>query len=171
MASSALAGVSAVGIATIGGARRTTLCNPATWKLGAENRSRELLNDGTPQTNASTLNRIHGIQAAAMFSVPIGSLGVSSMDGGSVLGSSFHLSFGCQTLSKAAVAAMEETEATTSTNHGPWRFEIKNCGIAKAKPAVSAAGQTPSIPRNPAIAQTTPQGMISEKNGSCRPTI
>ena len=38
-------------------------------------------------------------------------------------------------------------------------------------PAVSAAGQTPSMPRKPAIAQTTQNGTSSEKNGSCRPTM
>ncbi len=43
--------------------------------------------------------------------------------------------------------------------------------MAKQTPAVSAAGQTPSILRKPTIAQTTQNGTISEKNGSCRPII
>ena len=30
-----------------------------------------------------------------------------------------------------------------STSHGPWKFETRNCGTAKASPAVSAAGHTP----------------------------
>src|SRR5438445_3324756 len=139
MASSALAGVSAVGVATIGGARWTTLCNPAIWKLGAESRSRAPLNDGTPQINTSKLNRIQGTQAAATPLARIGARNSSSArpcppsrrtgvplsrGGGAAPGSSSHLSFGCQTLSKPAVAAIEETEATTSTNQGPWKFEI-----------------------------------------------
>ena len=33
--------------------------------------------------------------------------------------------------------------------------------LAKANPAVNAAGQTPSIPRKPAIAQTTQNGTSS----------
>src|SRR6266404_1845833 len=186
MASSALVGASAVGFGTIGGARSTTLCNPATWKLGAESRSRARLNDGTPQTKTSTLRRIHGTQAALTPLVPIGARNSSSArpcpsargngvprstGRGVALSSSSHFSLGCQTLSNQAVAAIAETEAATSTNHGPWKLAIKNCGIAKAKPAVSAAGHTPSIPRNPAIAQTTQKGIISEKNGSWRPTI
>ena len=43
--------------------------------------------------------------------------------------------------------------------------------MAKARPAVRAAGHTASMPRKPAIAHTTQKGMISEKNGSWRPTI
>ena len=43
--------------------------------------------------------------------------------------------------------------------------------MAKATPAVSAAGQTPSIPRKPANAHTTQNGTINEKNGNCRPAI
>ena len=43
--------------------------------------------------------------------------------------------------------------------------------MAKATPAVSAAGQTPSMPRNPAKAHTTQNGTITEKKGSWRPAI
>ena len=43
--------------------------------------------------------------------------------------------------------------------------------MAKNNPATNATGHTPSIPRKPAIAHTTQNGMIKEKNGSWRPTI
>src|SRR5204863_1567230 len=78
---------------------------------------------------------------------------------------------GFQNRSNKVVAPMEQIEATMSTSHGPCRFEIRNCGNANETPAVKAAGHTPSIPRKPAMAQTTQNGTISEKNGSWRPTI
>src|SRR5437764_1388480 len=43
--------------------------------------------------------------------------------------------------------------------------------MAKQTPAVSAAGQTPNIPRKPDIAQTTQKGMIIENKGKSRPTV
>src|ERR1043166_2840093 len=43
--------------------------------------------------------------------------------------------------------------------------------MAKQTPAVRAAGQTPRMPRNPDMAQTTQKGTRTEKNGSWRPTI
>src|SRR6266436_3879411 len=47
-----------------------------------------------------------------------------------------HSFFGCQTRSSTVVAAMEQIEATMSTSQGPWKFAIRNCGTAKAMPAV-----------------------------------
>ena len=39
-----------------------------------------------------------------------------------------------------------------------WKLDTRNCGTANATPAVSAAGQMPSIPRQPANAATTQNG-------------
>ena len=57
-----------------------------------------------------------------------------------------------------------------STSEGPKKFETMNCGIAN-EPRHEAAGQTPSIPRKPAIAHTSQNGIMSEKSGSWRPAI
>ncbi len=43
--------------------------------------------------------------------------------------------------------------------------------MAKATPAHKAAGQTPTIPRHPAKAQTTQNGTSTENGVSWRPTI
>ena len=58
-----------------------------------------------------------------------------------------------------------------STSHGPWKFETTYCGIAKATPATSTAGQTSIIPRSPRTPRRARTGTMSEKSGSCRPTI
>ena len=79
--------------------------------------------------------------------------------------------FGCQNFRNNASAPIEQIAAVTSTNHGPWKFETRNCGIAKHAPATRIAGQISSIPRKPANAQINQNGTSSEKNGSCRPTI
>src|SRR5262249_17011834 len=75
------------------------------------------------------------------------------------------ISFGRHTVNNAHVAPNEQTDAITSTSRGPGKFETRNCGTANDNPATKAAGQTPSIPRNPANAQTTQNGTSSEKNG------
>ena len=46
-----------------------------------------------------------------------------------------------------------------------------NWGTAKKMPATRQAGQTSAIPAKPAMAQTSQKGTITEKKGSCRPTI
>ena len=61
--------------------------------------------------------------------------------------------------------------ATTSTSHGPWKFDTRNCGIAKLTPATRIAGQISFMPRQPANAQISQNGTRTEKNGSWRPTI
>src|SRR5258708_1741267 len=80
-------------------------------------------------------------------------------------------SFGRQHFNNPKTASMELIDATISTSHGPCRLATRHWGTANATPATSAAGQTPSIPRNPANVQTTQNGTRSEKNGSCLPTI
>jgi hypothetical protein len=47
----------------------------------------------------------------------------------------------------------------------------RNCVIAKLPPAVRQAGQTSRMPFHPAITTISQKGTMSEKNGSCRPTI
>src|SRR5258706_2034470 len=169
MASSGFVGFSGVDGWTTGGVRTTRLCNPAILKAGAERLSRDLLSAGTPHTNTKTLSNIHGTHAALILS-GLGIGAMTSVAGISVC-SCFHFCLGCQNLSNNTVAAIEQTEATMSTSHGPWKLEIRNWGMAKASPAVSAAGHTPSIARKPAMAQTTQKGTMNEKNGSWRPTI
>ena len=58
-----------------------------------------------------------------------------------------------------------------STIQGLMKFEIRNCGIAKETPVTRIAGQISFMPRQPAKAQISQNGTISEKNGNCRPTI
>ena len=58
-----------------------------------------------------------------------------------------------------------------STSHGPWKFETRYCGTAKVTPATRSAGHTSSMPRKPANAQTSQNGTMTEKNGSCRPIM
>ena len=63
------------------------------------------------------------------------------------------------------------SEAPISTIHGLMKLEIRNCGTANETPVTRIAGQISIIPRQPAKAQISQNGTISEKNGSCRPTI
>ena len=82
-----------------------------------------------------------------------------------------HSSFGCQMLRKPIRHAIEISEAPTSTIQGLTKFEIRNCGIANDRPQTRIAGQISIMPRRPAKAQISQNGTISEKNGSCRPTM
>src|SRR5437660_11449029 len=118
---------------------------------------------GTPQANTITVSKIHGSQAlnkpVGMVSTP----GLWRAEAGA--------SFGRQNFNSTTNAPIDISDPTMSVSHGPWKFETRNCGIANATPAVNAAGQTPSIPRQPAYAHTTQNGTITEKNGNCLPTI
>ena len=58
-----------------------------------------------------------------------------------------------------------------STIHGLMKFEIRNCGTANETPVTRIAGQMSFMPLQPAKAQISQNGTMSEKNGSCRPTI
>src|SRR5215470_18762178 len=82
-----------------------------------------------------------------------------------------HNSLGCHTLRKPIRQAIEMSEAPMSTIHGLMKLEMMNCGIAKDTPVTRIAGQISFIPRQPAKAQMSQNGTISEKNGSCRPTM
>src|SRR2546423_3574667 len=82
-----------------------------------------------------------------------------------------HSTFGCHTLRKPIRQAIEISDAPMSTIHGLMKFEIRYCGIANDTPVTTIAGQTSFMPFQPAKAQISQNGTISEKNGSCRPTI
>ena len=58
-----------------------------------------------------------------------------------------------------------------STIQGLMKFEIRNCGIANETPVTRIAGHTSFMPFQPAKAQISQNGTMSEKNGNCRPTI
>src|SRR5665213_979873 len=78
---------------------------------------------------------------------------------------------GDQTLRNSTRHAIEISEAPMSTIHGLTKFEIRYCGTANETPVTRIAGHTPIMPFQPANAQTTQNGTISEKNGNCRPTM
>src|SRR6516164_3386382 len=78
---------------------------------------------------------------------------------------------GCQTLRNRIRHPIEISEAPISTIQGLMKLKITNCGIANDTPVTRIAGQTSFMPLQPANAQTTQKGTISEKNGNGRPTI
>ena len=116
-ASSGLVGFSAVGVATTGGVRTTTLCKPATWNLGAEMLLRNPFNCGRPQRNTSRLNNTHGAQARTicgwLWDECVRWAAASAPFAG------FHGSMGRQAFSKTPSAAIEHIDATMSTSQGP----------------------------------------------------
>src|SRR5262245_35038458 len=79
--------------------------------------------------------------------------------------------FGFQIFRKPIRQAIETSEAPMSTIQGFTKLEIRNWGIAKETPVTRIAGQTSFMPFQPANTQISQNGTISEKNGSCRPTI
>jgi hypothetical protein len=81
------------------------------------------------------------------------------------------ISAGCHTFRNRIKQAIEISAAPISTIHGLMKFEIRNCGTAKEIPVTRIAGQICTMPRQPAKAQISQAGTISEKNGNCRPTI
>src|SRR5712671_7771529 len=81
------------------------------------------------------------------------------------------ISFGFQTWKKPIRHAMQISEAPMSTIHGLMKLEIRYCGTAKDTPQTNIAGQIWTIPRQPAKAQVSQAGTISEKNGNWRPTM
>src|SRR5690348_6092704 len=79
--------------------------------------------------------------------------------------------FGCQIFRNKIRQPIEIKEAPMSTIQGLMKFEIRNCGIAKETAVTRMAGQTSFVPFQPAKAQISQNGTISEKNGSWRPTM
>ncbi len=78
---------------------------------------------------------------------------------------------GCQTRKRPTRAARQTRAERTSTRIGPRKFAVMNWVTAKEMPAVSTAGITCVIPRQPAITKIMNPGMMIEKSGSCRPII
>src|SRR5476651_2521131 len=112
------------------------------------------------------------ISAGVTLTVDIGLIGVVGTESSRVR--SFvesHGVLGCQTLRNRIRAAIEQSEAPMSTIQGLMKLEIRNCGTAKETPVTRIAGQISFMPFQPANAQTTQNGTISEKIGSCRPTM
>src|SRR6266542_5003286 len=169
---SGLVGFSGVAFGTTGGARVTTMCNPAIWKFGAEILSSDDFTFGKPQKNKIRVSRIHGVHARRSAAFSQAGSDPSRFRVSSASGTAgempAQLSFGLQNFSSTTSATMDETDAIMSTSIGPMRFETRNCGTANATPATSAASQILIMPRKPAIAHTTQNGTMSEKNGSCR---
>src|SRR5581483_423433 len=134
------------------------------------------LNQLVPQISRIAQTMIHGISEA--HTSPCDGL-CSGLAGAAVAAdSSFprnagdvQIFSGCQTLRKRIRQAMEISDAPMSTIHGLTKLEIRNCGTAKDTPVTRIAGQISFIPLKPAKAQISQNGTISEKNGSCRPTM
>src|SRR5690348_12482190 len=125
-----------------------------------------------------TQTMIHGISERQMSAV-VGSATFGGGTAGMVAAESSRLrnagesqsSLGCQIFKKPIRHAIEISEAPISTIQGLMKFEIRNCGTANDTPQTSTAGQICSMPRKPAKAQISQNGTMSEKNGSCRPTM
>src|SRR5208282_6301116 len=67
--------------------------------------------------------------------------------------------------------AIETTEETMLTIHGPCRFDISNCGTANETPATRMAGHTSSIALHPANAHTSQKGTRMQNGVRMRPAI
>src|SRR5215470_16358963 len=121
---------------------------------------------------------IHGINEAqtcawvGFVSAPAGRGGASLAESSWLRSAGdSHNSFGCHTFRNPIRQAIEMSEAPMSTIHGLMKFEIRNCGMANDTPHTRMAGQIAIMPRQPANAQISQNGTMSEKNGSCRPTM
>src|SRR5581483_5629362 len=110
--------------------------------------SRKVFVCGKPQMKTTTLRMIQGSQGRSVSEArPEGRAGLAESCSDSLTSSpevalpvgrasdSLQIRFGCHNFRNTASAAMETIDATTSTNHGPWKFETMNCGIAKQAPA------------------------------------
>src|SRR5438552_3969104 len=121
---------SAVGLATSGGTRKTSLSRPGTRIFGAEMPSKNAFVSGNPQTKTTTLRMIHGSQAwnISDFDLRLVSEARASAratlalpDGRAsdttrslplpVLTSNRQMRFGCQNFMKNASAAIETIAA------------------------------------------------------------
>src|SRR5882757_5094797 len=135
------------------------------------------LNQFVPQSSRIAQTMIHGSSASQIC--VLDGFGPGALGGGIVAAeSSFersagesHSTFGCHTWRKPIRQAIEISDAPMSTIHGLMKFEIRNCGIANDTPVTTIAGQMSFMPFQPAKAQISQNGTMSEKNGNCRPTI
>src|ERR1051326_1973112 len=129
---------SAVGLATTGGTRMTSLSSPGTKIFGAEIASSKDFVCGNPQTKTTTLRIIHGSQARTISDFGLRISEVRSLMAGSMANSLFgssgpcvsapalipspgkrQMRCGCQNFINSVSEASENTAATTATNHGP----------------------------------------------------
>src|SRR6266852_2782977 len=125
------------------------------------------LNHLVPQTRRIAQTMIHGSNDAQTWPVDGCNAGAAPRAG--MVAAEW--SRWRQTLRKPMRQAIDTSEAPISTIHGLMKFEIRNCGTAKETPQTRMAGQICTMPRQPAKAQISQNGTISEKNGSCRPTM
>ena len=58
-----------------------------------------------------------------------------------------------------------------STKVGPKLLLMRNCITPKLAPATKQAGHTSFMARQPAMTQTSQNGMIKANSGNCRPTM
>src|SRR5579864_8363968 len=136
----------------------------------------QFLNCGRPQMNTTTHRMIQGSHADHTSACECEWRTVRFSASSNVTNSESRVvptitDFGRHTLRKPARHAIDTSDATMSTSVGPWKLDIRNCGIANATPVISTAGQISIIRLKPANAQISQNGTISEKNGSWRPTI
>src|SRR5262249_5206964 len=143
---------------TTGGTRSTTLSSQGTASRGAERPFRNVLTAGSPQTNTNTDSSTHGRHASqtARGGGPASLPSAPSAAAPAAAGpSSVKRSRGRQRARSGATPPIDRSADTTPPSRGPWKLEMMYWGTAKPRPATSAAGQTPRIPRTPASAATT----------------
>ncbi len=150
--------------------------------LNAQRPSANALNCGTPQMNTNTVRMTHGNHACTRVILPLVAVVVSRASA-AASGSTRELSsrlrravevqivLGFHTFRNSVSVPIDTSAAITSTSHGPWKFDTRNCGIANDTPATRIAGQICSMPRKPANAQISQNGTSTEKNGNWRPTM
>src|SRR5688500_8624071 len=140
------------------------LCKPGTGIRRAEMLSSHVFICDYPLTTTRTLTIRHGTHArmtsARLCACATCAVGPLPSPGNS------HTRAGCQTFRKNTTAPSDTIDDTTSTSHGPWKFEMRNCGTANDTPETRIAGQTDHIPRTPANAQISQNGTITEKTGN-----
>jgi hypothetical protein len=135
------------------------------------------LNQPVPQISRTAQTMIHGVSPRHISAVVTGSLltfwaGMVPTESSRLLSAGeSHSCLGCQILRKPIRQAIDTSEATTSTIQGLMKLETRNCGMAKLTPVTRMAGHTSFMPFQPAKAQISQNGTISEKIGSWRPTM
>src|SRR5690348_21474 len=103
--------------------------------LGAESLLSASFACGSPQMNTSTLRIAHGVHALmtcarvnpCLTAIALASSWLTPSPSRVAL---VHTVAGRQIFRNAASAAIEHTDATTSTSHGPWKFDMRNWGAA-----------------------------------------
>ena len=78
---------------------------------------------------------------------------------------------GFQTRSSRTRATMVMSADMMSGKVGPWKLEKRNCEAAKLIPATAMAGSTSMARRKPHMTTQSQSGTMTERKGSCLPTI